>query len=240
MPPPPMHPRKSLSSRCAALVLWLAAVGTAAAAAAPDPLEAALARMDLAAANFKGLSADVAKVAHNALLNDDDRFNGTIAVRRPRARELTFVLDILPPDPKKVRLTGHKLEMYYPKKNELQIVDLDKKGSKVVDQFMLLGFGSTSAELRSAYRLEFGGPETVAGQKSVRLVLTPKAPEVLAKLPKFELWLSDSMGIAVQQKLWEPGGDYEMATYTNIRLGAGPGELKWDVPKDAKKDVLNK
>jgi outer membrane lipoprotein-sorting protein len=234
-----MHFRKSLSPRCAALVLSLVAIGTAAAAAAPDPLQAALDRMDKAAAKFKGLSADVVKVAHNALLNDDDKFSGTIAVRRPKAHELTFVLDVLPPDPKKVRLIDHKLEMYYPKNNTLQIVDLDKKGGKVVDQFMLLGFGSTSDELRSAYKLEFGGPETVAGQKSVRLVLTPKSPEVLAKLPKFELWLSDSLGIAVQQKLWEPGGDYEMATYTNIRLGAS-GELKWDVPKDAKKDVLNK
>ncbi len=239
MPPPPMHSRKSLSPSHAALVLWLAAIGTAAAAAAPDPLEAALGGMDKAAAKFKGLSADVVKVAHDAVLNEDDSFTGTIAVRRPRARELTFVLDILQPDPKKVRLTGHKLEMYYPKKNEMQIVDLDKKGSKVVDQFMLLGFGSTSDELRSAYKLEFGGAETVAGQKCVRLVLTPKSPEVLAKLPKFELWLSGSLGIAVQQKLWEPGGDYEMATYTNIRLGAS-GELKWDVPKDAKKVVLNK
>ncbi len=110
----------------------------------------------------------------------------------------------------------------------------------MVDQFLLLGFGSTSAEIQNAYEVKLGGPETVAGQKTVRLVLTPKSPEVLAKLTKVELWISDSLGIAVQQKFWEPGGDYEFTTYTNVKLNPVPQELKWDIPKDAHKDILNK
>ena len=164
-----------------------------------------------------------------------------MAVRRgPKPRDLRAVVDILQPDPKKVLLTGHKVEMYYPKTNTEQIIDLDKKGSEMVDQFLLLGFGSTSAEIQKAYEVKLGGPETVAGQKTVRLVLTPKSPDVLAKLTKVELWISDSLGIAVQQKFWEPGGDYELATYTNVKLNPVPQELKWDIPKDAHQENLNK
>jgi outer membrane lipoprotein-sorting protein len=104
----------------------------------------------------------------------------------------------------------------------------------------LLGFGSNSAELRNSYKVELGGPETVAGQKSVRLVLTPKSADVLAKLTRVELWISDTLGIAVQQKFTQPGDDYTLATYTNVKLNPGPPELKWDIPKDAHKETLNK
>ncbi len=197
--------------------------------------------MDQAAATFKGLSADVTKISHNALLNEDDSFTGTMAVRRgPKPHDLRVVVDIRKPDAKKVLLTSHRVEMYYPKNNTVQIIDLDRKNSAMVDQFLLLGFGSTSAEIQKAYDVKLGGPETAAGQKTMRLVLTPKSKDMLAKLTKMELWISDSLGVAVQQQVWEPGGDYELATYTNVKLIPVPQELKWDIPKDAHKDILNK
>src|ERR1017187_2595447 len=236
----PMDSRKSVSPRHAALAVWMAALCVPALAAGADQLQATFDRMDRAAARFKGLSAEVTQVSHNALLNEDEAFTGTTAVRRgPKQRDLRAVVDILHPDPKKVLVTGHKVEMYYPKTNTVQIIDLDKKGSKMVDQFLLLGFGSASVEIRNAYTVEFGGPETVAGQKTVRLVLTPKAPEVVAKLPKVGLWDSRSLGIAIQREFWEPGGAYELATYTNVKLNPVPQELKWDVPKNAKQEKLN-
>jgi outer membrane lipoprotein-sorting protein len=235
-----MHFPKSISPRHAALALWMAGICGAASAAGTDELQATFSRMDQAAAKFKGLATEVTKISHIALLNEDDSFSGSMAVRRgPKQRDLRAVVDILHPDPKKVLLTGHKVEVYYPKTNTKQIIDLDKKGSKMVDQFLLLGFGSNSAELQNAYKVELGGPETVAGQKTVRLVLTPKSNEVLAKLTKVELWISDSLGIAVQQKFWEPGGDYELTTYTNVKLNPVPQELKWDIPKDAHPEKLN-
>ena len=196
--------------------------------------------MDQAAARFKGLAADVTQVSHNALLNEDEAFTGTMAVRRPNPHELRAVVDIRQPDAKKVLLTRHRVEMYYPKNNTVQIIDLDRKDSHLVDQFLLLGFGSNSAEIRNAYDVKLGGPDTVAGQKTVRLVLTPKSQDVLAKLTKVDLWISDTLGIAVQQKFWEPGGDYTLATYTSVKLNPGPPELKWDIPKDAHKEPLNK
>ena len=58
-------------------------------------------------------------------------------------------------------------------------------------------------------------------------------------MTKVDLWISDTLGIAVQQKFWEPGDDYELLTYTNVRLHTVPQELKWDVPKNAKQEKLN-
>ncbi|MGB9455196.1 MAG: outer membrane lipoprotein carrier protein LolA [Bryobacteraceae bacterium] len=229
---------KLFPPRYAALALWMAGMCATALAAAADDLQATFERMDRASATFKGLTADVTKVSHNAVLNEDDTFSGTMAVKHPKPHELRALVDIRQPDAKRVLLTGHQVEMYFPKTKTEQIIDLDKKGSAMVDQFLLLGFGSISAEIRKAYDVKFGGPETVAGQKTVRLVLTPKSPDVLAKLTKVELWISDTLGIAVQQKFWEPGGDYELATYTNVKL-CSP-ELKWDLPKGVQRQNLSK
>jgi len=234
-----MYSRTLFLPRRIVLIVWIAATCGAALAGGADELEATFARMDRASATFKGLSADVTRASHNALLNEDDTASGTMAVRRTRSHELRALVDILRPDAKKVLLTGHKVQMYFPKTNTVQMIDLDKKGSKMIDQFLLLGFDSSSGEIRSAYKVELAGAETVAGQKTVRLVLTPKAQDVLARLTKVELWISDTLGIAVQQKFWEPDGDYELATYTNVKLNPVPQELKWDIPRNATPEKLN-
>ena len=235
-----MYSRQSVSPRLAALALWMAAAYTAAPAPGADELQATLDRMDRAAVTFKGLSADMTQVSHTAVLNADEDCSGTMAVRRSNPHDLRAIVDIRKPDAKKILLTRHKVEMYYPKNNSVQIIDLDRKDSHLIDQYFLLGFGSNSAELRNSYKMELGGPETVSGQKTVHLLLTPKSADVLAQLTKVELWISDTLGIAVQQKFWEPGGDYTLATYTNVKLNPVPQELKWDIPKDAHKEILNK
>ena len=80
--------------------------------------------------------------------------------------------------------------MFYPQTNEAQEVDLGKNRG-VVDQFMLLGFGSNSAELKSAYSVTLGGADSVNGEKATRILLVPKDPEILARVKKCELWISD-------------------------------------------------
>ena len=220
--------------------MWIAGFGMAVLAHGADDLQATFERIDRASNTFKGLSADVSQVSHTAVINEDESLTGTMAVRRPKPHELRALVDVREPDAKQVYLTGHKVEMYYPKTNTVQIVDLDRKGSALVDQFLLLGFGSSSAEIRKSYDVGCGGPETVAGQKSMRLVLIPKSADMRAKLTKVELWISDTLGLAVQQKFWEPGGDYTLATYTNIRVNPSSLELKWELPKDVHKENLNR
>ena len=53
--------------------------------AADSSLAATLARMDEAAAKFKGLQADMQKISHTAVINEDSVDAGTIAVKRPEA-----------------------------------------------------------------------------------------------------------------------------------------------------------
>ena len=209
--------------------------------AADSSLSATLARMDEAAAQFKGLQADVQKTAHTAVMNEDSVDAGTIVVKRPKPNDIRVLFDFKPPNPRQVLIAGVKVDIYYPGINTEQEYNLGKSRS-LVEQFMLLGFGSNSKDLESAYSIRLGGPETVAGQKATRLELIPKSQEVLAHLKRVDLWISDAMSIAVQQKLYEPGGDYLLATYTNIKLRANlpDSAVKMDLPKSVKREYPQK
>jgi outer membrane lipoprotein-sorting protein len=209
--------------------------------AADSPVAATLARMDEAAAQFKGLQADVQKISHTAVMNEDSVDAGTIVLKRPKPNDIRVLFDFKPPNPKQVLIAGIKVDIYYPGINTVQEYNLGKSRS-LVEQFMLLGFGSNSKDLESAYSIRLGGPETVAGQKATRLELIPKSPDVLAHLKRVDLWISDAMGIAVQQKLYEPGGDYLLATYTNIKLRPNlpDSAVKLDLPKSVKREYPQK
>jgi outer membrane lipoprotein-sorting protein len=209
-------------------------------APADDSLTSTFAKMDAAAASFKGLTADVKKISHTEFLKQDDIDSGTMAVRRSRPRDLRALVNITAPDKKQVELNGHNVQIYYPKSNTVQIANLDKKTTAVVDQLLLLGFGGTSADMQSAYNVKLGGPETVDGQKTVRLVLTPKRPETLGDVVNIELWISEATGIAVQQKFNERAGDYVLAVYTNIKMvpNLPDSAVKLNPPKDAHREPI--
>ncbi len=205
---------------------------------ADDPLAAVLARMDQAASTFKGLKADIKKVAHTEVVNVDDIDVGTIMVKRGvRSKDLQMLVEFTQPEVKKLLVVGTKAQLYLLKNpNEVQEVDLTKKFRGMFDQFLLLGFGSNSADLRDAYTVKPGQPpaETVGGEKTTKIELIPKSQEMLASLKKSELWISDSKGIAVQQKMYTGGGDYILATYTNMVVDPSLPELKLNLPRGVK------
>jgi outer membrane lipoprotein-sorting protein len=109
----------------------------------------------------------------------------------------------------------------------------------MVEQLLLLGFGSTSGDLQSAYSVRYLGPEAAAGEPAQRLELTPKDKEMLQHFRKIELWIADSNGIAVQQKFYEPGKNYNLAEFTHIdlRTRVTEADLKLKIPKDAHKEA---
>jgi len=217
----------------------IAATGLYAAAPTDDLLTSTFAKIDDAAAQFKGLTADVKKTSHTEFLKQDDADSGTMAVKRSKPRELRALVNITAPDKKQVELTGHNVQIYFPKSNTVQIYNMDRKTTAVVDQLLLLGFGGTSADMKSAYEVKLGGEETVDGQKTVRLVLTPKKPETLGDVVNIELWISS--GMAVRQKFNEHGGDYVEAVYTNMKLAPNlpDSAVKANVPKDAHKEIMH-
>ncbi len=218
--------------------LWLA-FGASAADQSP---EAVFQRMDQAAAKFKGLTADMKRVAHEGAIDEEDVSTGSIKVRLPKPHDLRMLLDFNPPDAKQVEISGSKVLIYYPKSNTAQQYDFGRSHRAQMEQFLKLGFGSTSREMQEAYQVEIGGPEKIEGQDTTRLVLTPKSPELAAQFPKFELWISDATGIAIQQKMYQPGKSYNLITYTHMRINPNlsDADVKLKLPPGVKPELLQR
>jgi outer membrane lipoprotein-sorting protein len=216
---------------------WLL-LGALTLTAAPAPaasLTETLAKMDQAAAKFTSLSADIKKVSHTGVIDQDTEDNGTVQMKRPKPHDIRMLFDIKPPDPKQLFIDGKKVQIFYPNSLLMQEYDMSKYKS-LLEQFLLLGFGSNSRELQHDYSISLGGSEVVAGEKTTRLELIPKSQEMLVHLKRVDLWLSDETGMPVQQKFYQPGNDYQVATYTNIKINPNLPELKLDVPKGTKKE----
>ena len=205
------------------------------AAARGGALEDTYARMDRAANGFTGLKSDFRRLDHTAVINEDDIESGVFLLKRAKAHEERFRLDINQPEPRQYSFDGRKLDIYYPRAGTADEYEVGKY-KDLAEQFLLLGFGTTSKELVAAYTITFGGPETVANEKTSRLELIPKSKDMLAHLTKVELWISDTLGVPVQQKLYTPGGNYHLFTYSNIMLNPNLGDsaVTLNLPKGVK------
>jgi outer membrane lipoprotein-sorting protein len=209
-----------------------------------DTLDGALNRLDRAGSQFKGMEAKFKYVKHTAIVNEDSLSNGTIRIKKINRSsgpaDILGLLDFVAPDKKTVELNGKTVQIYLPNIKTVQEVDLGKH-KVLVEQFFLFGFGTSRSDLERAYGVSYGGAETIDGDATTRLVLISKNPEVTRQLSRFELWISDKTGLPVQQKFYEPSGDYNVFTYSDMKTPNLPDSaLKLKLPSNVKKETLNK
>jgi outer membrane lipoprotein-sorting protein len=210
------------------------AAATTAAIAGGTTAEEVLARLDSAAPAFTGMTADLSRVTYTKVLDEKTTESGTIALKK-QGSGIQVLITLDKPDQKLVSFRGRKAEIYYPKLKTVEEWDLGKH-SGLIDQFLLVGFGSGKA-LKSAYDVRYAGEETVAGQKAHKLELTPVAAEVKDKLRRVDLWVSDSGAYPVQQRFVQPSGDYYLVTYTAVKLNPALTDdaLKLQLPRGVKR-----
>jgi outer membrane lipoprotein-sorting protein len=225
-------------SAIASLILAGVALSTFARPKPASDQDTVMERVDRASAAFRGMSAKVRRLSHTAVINEDNVDSGTIVLKRARARDVRMLIDLTDPDPRTVAFQGHKLEIYYPKAATVQEIDVGNgKDRELLEQFFLLGFGTSRADLQASYNVRLVGPDTVGGQKAQRLELIPKSKEVLQHLLKFEMWVADN-GYPIQQKFYLTGGDYQVATYSDMKINPDlpDSALKLNLPLHVKRE----
>lgn len=203
------------------------------AAQSPAALNDAFAIMDKTALQFKGVTAGIRRDVHTAVINDDAMDMGSIKVKREKSHDTRMLIEFTGPDAKIVSLDGTNVSVYYPKIKTVQIYDVGSKRS-LVDKFLLLGFGATSADLKDAYDVTLLGSEKIADQNSWHLQLIPKSQDELKNLKKAELWIDQSNGLPAQQRfVTSSSGDFTLVTYTNMKLNPALSDssLKLNIPK---------
>lgn len=215
---------------------WFLALWAATAAAAP--LDEALARLDRAAAGFRGLRAQIRKISFTALVKESDEESGRITLYRPKPKDLRMLVEFEQPSPRAVAFANNRIQIFYPRLMTVQEYDLGKQGS-LVDQFLLLGFGTPVRDLRRAYSIRYLGQEAVNGAPADRLELTPLSQEALQHVKSIEIWVSQADGMVLQQKVNQPSRDYVLVTYSSIQVNPAltPADVRLNLPKGVKKET---
>lgn len=196
-------------------------------------LDTILKQMDAQAATFHSLTADLERTKVTVVVNDKSVESGQILVRSDDKMRI----DVTQPDPRTILRDGDNFYIYNPKIHRVEEYNLGKKKS-VVDQFLLLGFGTSGSSLKESYDISLQGEETIDTRKVLRLELLPKTDEVKKQLSKIDLWLDESTWLPVQQQFFETGsGDYFIIHYRNINRNVRipDGEFKPHWPRGTSK-----
>jgi outer membrane lipoprotein-sorting protein len=199
-----------------AVIAAAALVSTARASNAPQntwTLDSILKQLDSQAASFHSLTADLERTKVTVVVDDKSTESGQISVRSDDKMRI----EVTQPDARTILRDGDNFYIYNPKIHRVEEYNLGKRKS-VVDQFLLLGFGTSGSSLKDSYAVTLQDEETLDNHKVVRLELLPKTDEVRKQLSKILLWLDESTWLPAQQQFFETGsGDYFIIRYRNIK-----------------------
>lgn len=188
----------------------------AATLAPAEPMADILARMDQAAGEFRSLSAQMKRVQFTAVLDESSEMDGVLRLRRAKGGT-QGVIEFQQPEQRTVLIEGKTVRIYYPKANTVEIYDASKYSSNM-DQILLLGFGTSSAELKKSYDFKDGGAQKIGGVATTRLELTPKSAELQKLITKIELWIPEGQSNPIRAKFSEPSKNYELVDYSDIKV----------------------
>ena len=200
-------------------------------------LQYVLDMMDKSADDFKSLTAALEHVTYTALVKDTSTESGEVYVRK----DAKLRIDFINPDPRTIIRNGDNLYIYTPKINRVEEYNIGKNRA-LADQYLALGFGTRSENLKKNYEVALVGEEELDGQKMAVIDLTPHSDEVRKQITKIRMWVDEASWLPVQQKFVEAGsGDYFLSRYKNVmkNLKIGDGKFKADWPKGTKVEKLH-
>ena len=199
-------------------------------------LDDAFVAMDKTAQQFRSVTADIHRDIYTALIDDHQKDTGVIKAKREKSHDTMMLIELEGPQAKSIELGGGEAEIYTPK---IKTVEKHKVSPGLVDQFLLLGFGTPSADVKRQYAVTYAGVEKVGSDTTWHLQLVPKSPEELKYLTKAELWVSQTSGLPVREKLFTSAtGDYMLVDYSDVKLNPSLSDkdVKLNLPRGVTTD----
>ncbi|MGB8472613.1 MAG: outer-membrane lipoprotein carrier protein LolA [Candidatus Acidiferrum sp.] len=225
-----------LLKRCSVLLVLagcaaaLPAVGRPAQGGKRWTTQGVLEMLDRSAKDFRSLTADIENIKYTAVVKDTSTETGQIWVRHDQKMRI----QITKPEPRTILRTGDSLFIYNPKINRVDEYDLGKNRA-MVDQYIRLGFGTRSEDLKKSYLVTVSGEAEFDHRKTVVLTLTPKSDKIRSQISRIEMWIDEASWLPLQQKFFETGSDdYILFHYSNLmkNLKISASKFKQDWPKD--------
>ena len=220
--------RPAALSILAAAATLATAVSAGAAGQNNAKLQQVLSQMDAASKTFKSAEADVKRVHLEKLVNDTSTESGKVYFLR-NGSSTQFGGRFDQPDLKIVEYKNGSGRLYTAANNHIDPFSASGANRGRVETFLTLGFGGSGADLAKAWTITDQGSEQLSdGAKTVqveKLDLVSKDPSVLQNYTHITIWVDPVRDISLKQEFFEPGGNTDTATYSNIRLNQ-PVEMK--------------
>ncbi|MBI3939619.1 MAG: outer membrane lipoprotein carrier protein LolA [Acidobacteria bacterium] len=195
--------------------------------------EEILARMEAAGRRVTNFTAAISQKKWTAVLKEFDRGEtGTLWYLRGKEGQASLRREIVNPNDNVLVVSNGEAVFYEPRLKQARKYQLGKNKDKA--EFLVLGFGSSTASLSATYHIRLLGQETLDGQRTHLLELHPKSEKAAAYFSQILLWVAEEIWLPVQQKLVEPNGDYLLIKFSSLKLNPGidKGKFKLTLPKD--------
>ena len=194
----------------------------AAAAHAADLKAEMIARMNKAAEAFKAMTAEVTYLTHTDVLNDNSTESGSVVMKKVLPGEVQGLIDFTKTaDKRTVTFEKRRVRVFYPKTKIVQEYDLGEQGEQL-DQFLMIGFGTSGTALARDYSMKVFPPEPLKGRQgvqAVRLELIPAGAKAREYIKKLELWVpTTGEPYPLEEKISQPNGDYREITYSDLEI----------------------
>lgn len=215
--------------RFISLISILLAFQVAGAAQATYTVNEVLSGMDEASREFHDMSASVERASYTAFLdNSRSEFGRMYFVRGDRSR-IRISLDR--PARKEFLIDDGLVRSYNPGTNRVDEIPLGEHEDKV--EFMVIGFGTSRAEIEEFYEVSFAGHE-VGGRTLPMLDLEPRDPDVRRHFSSIRLWMDPETWTPVRTRAMQPGGDHLTVHFSDVEINEGvDGDVfSLDLPDD--------
>jgi outer membrane lipoprotein-sorting protein len=171
-------------------------------------LERVLKQLDQEERSFHSLSADIEWTKVTVVVNDRSTETGTLLALGDK-----MLVEMKTPNERTILRTGDNLYIYTPGLKRVEEYNLGKHRA-LVDQFFLLGFGTSGKDLQKNYLVTVLGEPPLDDRKTIEIELTPKSKEVRNQVSKIQIWFDESSWLPLQQQVNETGtGDYMIFRY---------------------------
>jgi outer membrane lipoprotein-sorting protein len=174
-----------------------------------------LAQMDKMSKDLASLSANLEYTKVTVLVDDKSTQSGQLFFHKGKTTEIR--INFQKPEPKTLLFKKNKGYMFLPKINQLQVFNLEQN-SGLVQQFLLVGFGTNSGELKRTYVVTYLREENIDNDPNVVLELVPRKSNLAGQISKIQIWVSEESWRPTQQKFIESGGDYSIARYSGVKV----------------------
>jgi outer membrane lipoprotein-sorting protein len=131
-------------------------------------------------------------------------------------------------DERTIFIQKSKLEIYHPKANSEDVYDT-RNFTKSADSLILVGFGTSRAELQARFDVAYGASEKVGGKQATRLDLTPKSNEEKKIFNLIQLWIPDGEGNPIQEKVLSGNKDYNLLLFSNLKINPAIPESDFEL-----------